>query len=155
MSTVAAAYTDTGCTDNSDIPTRIDMSEDRTFSTKEAPAGYTDNSDIPTILPSPDDVGVSGGNCSISVSRRSQTSIGLIGALELSFQWKCNCCSMRNFFFCNDHKATWIPEVSSFILCLTASSLTSADQSSSPQSSSSSYTHRKVLEDIRLSTMRF
>ncbi len=53
--TVAVAYTDIGYTDK--------MSEDRTFSTNEAPAGYTDNSDIPTILPSPDDVGMSGGNC--------------------------------------------------------------------------------------------
>ncbi len=43
------------------------MSEDRTFSTKEAPAGYTDNSDIPTILPSPDDVGISGGNCTFDL----------------------------------------------------------------------------------------
>ncbi len=35
ISTVAAAYTDIGYTDK--------MSEDRTFSTKEASAGYPDN----------------------------------------------------------------------------------------------------------------
>ncbi len=62
-STVAAAYTDIGDTDK--------MSEDRTFSAKEAPAGYTDNSDMPTILPSPDDVGISGGNCTTKSARQS------------------------------------------------------------------------------------